>query len=114
MLDNSVALSWLLPDEANERTDALADALERANDFVPSIWPLELGNALLMAQRRKRITEYEFKRCVAAVSALPIEVDSSAELARVLTIAQKSGPHIVRRRVPRTRAAPRSAARNAG
>jgi len=73
VLDNSVALSWLLPDEANERTDALADALERANDFVPSIWPLELGNTLLMAQRRKRITEYEFKRCVAAVSALPIE-----------------------------------------
>ena len=29
VLDSSVALAWLLPDEANERTDALADRLEQ-------------------------------------------------------------------------------------
>ena len=91
VLDSSVALSWLMPDEANERTDALADALEQANAHVPAIWHLELGNALLMAQRRKRISDSEFRRCVAALSALPIEVDSAAELAGVLSIARRLG-----------------------
>jgi predicted nucleic acid-binding protein len=89
VLDSSVALSWLLPDEANDRTDGLADALEQSNAHVPAIWSLEVGNALLMAQRRKRISDSEFKRCVAALSALPIEVDAVAELADVLSIAQR-------------------------
>ena len=89
VLDSSVALSWLLPDEANECTDALADALEQANAHVPGIWSLEVGNALLMAQRRKRVSDSEFKRCVAALSALPIEVDVAAKLPGVLSIAQR-------------------------
>ena len=73
VLDSSVALAWLLQDEANERTDALADRLEQENAHVPPIWSLEVGNALMMAMRRKRISEAEFDRCIAAVSVLPIE-----------------------------------------
>ena len=91
VLDSSVALAWLLPDESNARTDALADRLEQEDAQVPAIWPLEVGNALLMAQRRNRITEVDFKRCIAALSALPIEVDTTAVLAAVLSIAQRSG-----------------------
>lgn len=91
VLDSSVALAWLLQDETNERTDALSDRLEHENAHVPSIWTLEVGNALLMAQRRKRISEKEFDRCVAALAGLPIEVDSPAILASVLPIAQRFG-----------------------
>jgi hypothetical protein len=35
VLDSSVALAWLLQDETNERTDALADRLEQENAHVP-------------------------------------------------------------------------------
>ncbi|MDO8595052.1 MAG: type II toxin-antitoxin system VapC family toxin [Sulfuricaulis sp.] len=45
MLDSSVALAWLLQDEANGRTDALADRIEQENAHVPPIWFLEVGNA---------------------------------------------------------------------
>ncbi|XPS87582.1 uncharacterized protein Dvar_56000 [Desulfosarcina variabilis str. Montpellier] len=31
------------------------DNLEDATAFVPSIWPLEIGNILLVAERKKRI-----------------------------------------------------------
>lgn len=89
VLDSSVALAWLQQDEANERTDALADRLEQENAHVPPIWSLEIGNALMMAMRRKRISEAEFDRCIAAVSALPIEVDPPAALAAVLSIARR-------------------------
>jgi predicted nucleic acid-binding protein len=91
VLDSSVALAWLLPDEANESTDKLADRLEQENAHVPSIWPLEVGNALVTALRRKRIQDGEFKRCISALSALPIEVDSTAALPDVLLIAQRFG-----------------------
>lgn len=91
VLDSSVALAWLLQDEANERTDALADRLEQENAHIPSIWSLEVGNALMTALRRKRISNGDFERCISALSALPIEVDTAAGLAGVLLIAQRFG-----------------------
>ncbi len=91
VLDSSVALAWLLPDETNERTDALADRLEQESAHVPSIWPLEVGNALLTALRRRRINAGAFDRCISVLSALPIETDSTAGLARVLAIARRFG-----------------------
>jgi predicted nucleic acid-binding protein len=91
VLDSSVALAWLLQDEANERTDALADRLEQENAHVPSIWSLEVGNALMTALRRKRISDGDFDRCISALSALPIEVDPPAAVAGVLLIARRFG-----------------------
>lgn len=49
VLDSSVALAWLLPDENNEAADALADRLENEAAVVPAIWRLEVDNALLGA-----------------------------------------------------------------
>ena len=89
VLDSSVALAWLLPDESSERTDALADRLEHENAQVPSIWSLEVGNALITARRRKRISEGDFERCISALAALPIDVDAAADLKRVLPLAQR-------------------------
>ena len=91
VLDSSVALAWLLQDEANERTDALADRLEQEDAHVPSIWSLEVGNALMMALRRKRISDGDFDRCISALSSLPIVVDPPAALEGVLSIAQRFG-----------------------
>lgn len=89
VLDSSVALAWLLQDEANERTDTLADRLEQENAHVPSIWSLEVGNALMNALRRKRISDGDFDNCISALSALPIEVDTTADIAEVLLIARR-------------------------
>ena len=91
VLDSSVALAWLLQDEAHERTNALADRLEQENAHVPSIWSLEVGNALMNALRRKRISDGDFDSCISALSALPIEVDTTADVAGVLRIARRFG-----------------------
>lgn len=90
VLDSSVALSWLLPDEVDERIGALADRLEQEDAHVPSIWPLEVGNALLNGLRRKRISDRDFGSCMAALMALPIEVDTTADVASVLSIARRA------------------------
>ena len=92
VLDCSVALAWLLPDEGSEPADALADRLEQDSAHVPSIWPLEVGNALLVALRRGRISEGDVTRIAAALAALPVEVDhdaGGAALREVLDLARK-------------------------
>jgi predicted nucleic acid-binding protein len=86
VLDSSVTLAWLLPDEGNEAVDQLADRLEHDSATVPSIWALEVGDALLVAQRRGRIKDDDFARLIAALDGLPIEVDQEAAPPALLTI----------------------------
>ena len=55
VVDCSVSLAWFLEDERNAFTDAILRATQSDDHWVPSIWPLEFANGLLMAQRRRRI-----------------------------------------------------------
>ena len=43
--------------------------------FVPALWPVEVGNVLLTATRRGRISMDEWPRVHASLEALPIEID---------------------------------------
>jgi predicted nucleic acid-binding protein len=86
VLDSSVALAWLLPDEGSDAVDGLADRLEQDTASVPAIWALEVGNALLVAQRRGRIKDDELARLIAALDSFPIEVDSEAAQSGLLPI----------------------------
>ena len=77
VLDSSVALAWLLPDEGTAATDALADRLEHEPAVVPAVWPLEIGNALLISHRRGRLTEKEVDRLLGLVGELPVEIETA-------------------------------------
>ena len=76
VLDCSVALAWLFPDEATEKTDSLRDSLIEGRAFVPGLWPIEVANVLLVATRRGRIAPEEWEQICANLDALPIEVDA--------------------------------------
>lgn len=94
VLDSSAALAWLLPDEDSTAVDFLADRLEHDYAVVPAIWSLEVGNALLVAQRRGRIKNQELARIAAALAALPIEADPPAGppgLFAILNLAKQHG-----------------------
>ena len=49
VLDASIALSWCFTDEASAHTWNLLERLEEETAFVPSLWPLEVGNILILA-----------------------------------------------------------------
>ena len=55
--DASLALQWLLEDEADRKyiLNVLA-SLSEYSALVPILWFYEVGNGLLMAFRRKRIS----------------------------------------------------------
>ncbi len=76
VLDASVALSWCFADEADEAGDAVLNRLRGTRACVPGIWPLEVANVLLGAERRRRIAPSESARFLALLDALPIDVDA--------------------------------------
>ena len=43
--------------------------------MVPSIWPLEVVNVLLVAERHKRLTQADSVRFISLLSQLPIYVE---------------------------------------
>lgn len=92
ILDSSVALAWVLPDEANPILDHLCDRLTEDIALVPPVWPLEMGNVLLVAVRRGRLTAKDVRQLVTELHALPLEIDSTSTeraLEETMTLAQK-------------------------
>ncbi len=80
VLDTSVVMAWCFIDERNAYTEAVRDSLQAAEAVVPSIWPLEIGNVLLVAERRNRLARADSARFIALVSALPIQVEQEPPL----------------------------------
>jgi predicted nucleic acid-binding protein len=78
VIDASVALSWCFEDEASPATDALLDEALDHGALVPGLWFLELGNVLLQAERRGRISGPDVTARLELFSALPIFVDQQA------------------------------------
>jgi hypothetical protein len=56
VIDASVALAWCFDDEATDGTRALLDRFADEEVTVPGMWHLELANALVAGERRRRIT----------------------------------------------------------
>lgn len=75
VVDASVSAAWFLADEATSYTEAALEATADAEVWVPALWQLEVGNLLLGAQRRRRITEAKRRELVAAAAALRLRVD---------------------------------------
>ena len=77
VIDNSVVMAWCFEDEANSYADTIQDMLIENKAFVPAIWPLEVTNVLLVAERKKRISKAGSGHFTALLSQLPIEVEPS-------------------------------------
>ena len=74
VVDNSVVMSWCFQDQANDYADRVLGRLVDASAYVPSIWPLEVVNVLLAAERRSYINEADSVRFINLLSQLPILV----------------------------------------
>lgn len=77
VVDASVAIAWILPDENGYRPLDLAEQLGTGQAIVPNHWYSEVANALLMAERRRRITPAETTQFLAFLIDVGIETDSA-------------------------------------
>lgn len=94
VLDASLTLQWFLEDEADRKYSlAVLSSLSENRAFVPVLWFYEVGNGLLMACRRKRITVNQIDGFLLRLTALPIEAarETPAEILRLPALAQSHG-----------------------
>mgnify|MGYP001358264815 FL=1 len=75
VVDASVVMAWCFCDAGNRYADAVLESLETGEALVPAIWPLEVGNVLLVAERKKRLSEASLVRFLALLRNLPITVE---------------------------------------
>lgn len=75
VLDCSVAVAWFFEDETNAYAEAVEDSLLTSSALVPSLWPLEIANALIVGERRSRATEAKVTTFLQLLAALPIAID---------------------------------------
>jgi predicted nucleic acid-binding protein len=88
VVDASVALAWILPDE---RPAALA-ALQRIRDdegVAPALWWYEMRNGLVVNERRGRLTLEETERALRDLSSLTIAIDRSPDEEAVMALARR-------------------------
>ncbi len=77
VIDASIALSWCFADEADPYADTIARALPDLHLVVPTLWHVEIANALLMAERRKRSSAADTARWIDYLRSLPLEIDEA-------------------------------------
>ncbi len=73
VLDNSNAMSWCFRDERTAATVTLLDRIAAAGAVAPWLWRLEASNALLIAERRGRVTHEEREALLGFLRDLPIK-----------------------------------------
>lgn len=77
VLDASVALAWVLPEAESERCEPLFRQASLEGAVAPILWPIEVGNVLLLMARRNKIEAEEQTRAVKRLSAVPIQLDDA-------------------------------------
>ena len=97
VLDNSVAMRWLLitPNKMDQAyADSILKSLADHDALVPNLWHLEAANVLLGAEKREEIGIGETERFIAQLEYLPIHTDiltSSQVFTRTITLARAYG-----------------------
>jgi len=75
VVDSSVALSWCFEDERTPSTKALLERVGESGAIAPQLWPAEVLNGLMMAERRQRIDVSQRRQLADFLRDLPIALD---------------------------------------
>lgn len=91
VVDASTAVSWVHPGQQSDFADRLLQGVGSEHRLeVPSLWPLEVANALLTLERRGRMSAAQRVDGVSRLVSMPVEVDHltmAATWSRLLPLA---------------------------
>jgi predicted nucleic acid-binding protein len=87
VIDASIVVAWLLPDEIEPYADDVASALARTSAVSSGAFGAEVCNALLMAERRQRIDTRYTGVALLRLGGLPIEIQITASNRHEPTLA---------------------------
>ena len=78
VLDASVALTWCFESETDHFTDAVLDSLAESAAVVPAVWPLEICNALVVAEHGGYLDQAASVRFLNLLRQLSIQVEQES------------------------------------
>jgi len=92
--DSSVGIGWVHPSQATELTRGLLEAAKNGTVvYVPALWHLEIANGLLVAVRRKLMTEAQRELGLTLLSQLRIVIDDESNRLAFSTISELAVKH---------------------
>jgi predicted nucleic acid-binding protein len=92
VVDASTALAWCFPDEASDYADGVLVSLEGKTIIVPAVWGLEITNAVLVGERKKRLRQPEIRRFTTLLESLSLVYDAQPvgdHIGNVLPLARE-------------------------
>ena len=92
VVDASVTLPWFLEDERTAFTDTVFASVHRGQYWTPAIWCLEFPNALLAAERKRRIDRSTRLGVLDRAVGLSLRVESQPpDMRAVSALAERHG-----------------------
>jgi predicted nucleic acid-binding protein len=89
VLDASAVLTWCFPDEESQKALEISERIAGGDRVaVPAFWRHEILNALLVGEKRKRLTPELTHAFIDDLSRLPVDVDDLARPATVFDATQ--------------------------
>ena len=89
VIDASVTASRLLPDETDARAEQAYALLDTDSAVMPGLWWFELRNALVINERRGRLSEADTTLFLNSVARLPVRLDRDPDGTTVLMLARR-------------------------
>jgi predicted nucleic acid-binding protein len=94
VIDASVTLPWCFDDEATAYTEGLLNRCAAGEEvLVASVWPLEITNGLLYAQRRGRVTAERVEQFLTQILRFRIQVEPFTTQQAVREVRQVAQAH---------------------
>lgn len=92
VLDASVTLAWCFADENSAYAEFTRNAARESELIAPAIWPFEVANALLVAERKKRLKPGEGAHFLGLLDSLDVDIEpaSTSIAAGCSVIARKN------------------------
>jgi predicted nucleic acid-binding protein len=89
VVDASVAVCWLMPDEGHSVADAAYKRIAFDPAVAPSLWWYELRNIMIVNERRGRLDSAKTARALRLLRGLPVAVDTEVQEEALLQLARR-------------------------
>jgi predicted nucleic acid-binding protein len=89
VIDASVLAAWLLGEHSDQRVETAFNALTRIEARAPSLLHHEIRNALLVSERRRRITEAMSAGFLRDFALLPIRLEPPRDDTSLMALARE-------------------------
>lgn len=92
--DASVAVSWAVVSQSSPAADRLLDQIAAGGGIaVPSLWPYEVANSLLVLLRRKKIPKEDYLAARTLLDGLRASIDDDGARLAATRIADLAFEH---------------------